>query len=67
MSWRLVTPDKSRKLLAARAQTRPRPMKTVAWSRTPISPAWIESKADVVGVCSAIASVHDLLLFDAHR
>ena len=52
-------PDKPRKLLKARAQTRPRPMKTVAWSRTPISPAWIESKADVVGVCSAIASVHD--------
>ena len=47
-------PDKPHKLLAARAQTRPRPMKTVAWSRTPISPAWIESKADVVGVCSEI-------------
>ena len=66
MSWRLATPDKPRKLLEARAQTRRRPMKIVASSQTPISPAWIESKADVVSVCSAIASVHDLL-FDAHR
>ena len=59
MSWRPVTLDKPRKLLEARAQTKPRLMKTVAWSRTRISPAWIELKVDVVGVCSAIASVHE--------
>ena len=52
-------------VLEARAQTRPRPMKIVAWSRTPISPAWIESKADVIGVCNVIVSVL-LIVFALH-
>ena len=43
-------PDKPHKLLEARAQTRPRPMKAIPWSQTPISPAWIKLKADVGGV-----------------
>ena len=42
--------DKPHKSLEARAQTRPRPMKAILWSRTPISPAWIELKPDADGV-----------------